>query len=117
LQSIPEELLEAAWVDGAGRLQRLRHVVLPLLWPAIGNMTLLSTIFTFRSFDPIWVLTGGGPSDATDTLIIDTYRVAFGRFRYGEGAARTVVLCVLLTGLAALYLRGIARAERQEGLA
>jgi multiple sugar transport system permease protein len=113
LQSVPDELLEAAWVDGAGRFQRLWHVVLPLLAPAIGSMTLLSAIFTFRSFDPIWILTAGGPRDATDTMIIDTYRTAFGRFRYGEGAARTVVICVMLLVLVVFYIRRMARAERQ----
>jgi multiple sugar transport system permease protein len=117
LQSVPDELLEAAWVDGAGRFQRLRHVVLPLMMPAIAGMALLSAILTFRSFDIIWILTAGGPHDATDTLIIDTYRVAFSRFRYGEGAARTVVICLLLAVLAVFYLRQVARGERREAAA
>jgi multiple sugar transport system permease protein len=113
LQAIPDELHEAAWVDGAGRLQRLRHVTLPLMLPAIAGMGLLSGIFTLRSFDPIWILTSGGPNDATNTMIIDTYRIAFGRFHYGEGAARTVAICLMLGVLAAFYLRLVARAERR----
>ncbi len=117
LQGVPDELLEAAWVDGAGRWARLRYIVLPALRPAIGNMTLLSAVFTFRSFDPIWILTAGGPDDATNTLIIDIYRTAFGRFRYGEGAARTVVICLVLSVLVAVYLRRVAGAERRQALA
>ncbi len=74
MQAIPQDLYEAAWTDGAGRFYRFRRITLPLLVPSLITMSMLSLIATFNSFDIIWILTQGGPSGETTTMIIDTYQ-------------------------------------------
>ena len=114
LQSVPADLLDAARVDGARRWRRFRHIVLPFLAPALGGMAVLSAIFTVRSFDVIWILTAGGPGNATDTVVIDLYRTAFARYRYGEGAARTLAMGAVLSVLVVLYLWMLGRDQARE---
>ncbi|WP_068118862.1 carbohydrate ABC transporter permease [Tropicimonas marinistellae] len=115
MQSVPKELYEAAWTDGASRAYRFRRITLPLIAPAIFTMALLSAIWTFNSFDIIWILTEGGPRGATTTMIIDTYKTAISRFRYGEGAARAVMILVFLTAFSAVYLGLLMRLTRRGG--
>ena len=105
MQAIPRDLYEAAWTDGAGRLYRFRRITLPLLVPAMVTMSIISLIFTFNSFDIIWILTRGGPSGETTTMIIDTYKTAIGSYKYGEGAARAVLICLFLSLFCLCYLR------------
>ncbi|KPP91406.1 MAG: multiple sugar transport system permease protein [Rhodobacteraceae bacterium HLUCCA08] len=112
MQSIPKELYEAAWTDGASRVYRFRRITLPLIAPSIFTMALLSAIWTFNSFDIIWILTEGGPRGATTTMIIDTYKTAISRFRFGEGAARAVMILVCLTAFAGTYLALMTRLQR-----
>ncbi len=97
IQVIPQDLYEAAWTDGAGRFYRFRRITLPLLVPALITMSMISLISTFNSFDIIWILTQGGPSGSTTTMIIDTYATAIGSYKYGEGAARAVLICIFLS--------------------
>lgn len=113
MQSIPGELYEAAWTDGASRFYRFRRVTLPLIAPSIFTMALLSAIWTFNSFDIIWILTEGGPRGGTTTMIIDTYRTAISRFRFGEGAARAVMILVCLTVFAGTYIALLQRLSRR----
>ena len=105
IQSIPKDLYEAAWTDGASRWTRFRRITLPLMSPAIITMSMLSLIATFNSFDIIWILTRGGPSGETTTMIIDTYQTAIGSKKYGEGAARAVVICMFLSLFCIAYFR------------
>ena len=105
IQAIPRDLYEAAWTDGASRWTRFRRITLPLMAPAIITMSMLSLIATFNSFDIIWILTQGGPSGQTTTMIIDTYQVAIGSKKYGEGAARAVVICLFLSLFCVAYFR------------
>ena len=105
IQSIPKDLYEAAWTDGASRWVRFRRITLPLMSPAIITMSMLSLIATFNSFDIIWILTRGGPSGSTTTMIIDTYQTAIGSKKYGEGAARAVVICIFLSLFCIAYFR------------
>ena len=105
IQSIPKDLYEAAWTDGASRWTRFRRITLPLMGPAIITMSMLSLIATFNSFDIIWILTRGGPSGETTTMIIDTYQTAIGSKKYGEGAARAVVICIFLSLFCLAYFR------------
>jgi multiple sugar transport system permease protein len=109
MQSIPQDLYEAAWTDGAGRFYRFRRITLPLLVPAMITMSMLSLIATFNSFDIIWILTRGGPSGETTTMIIDTYRTAIGSNKYGEGAARAVLICIFLSIFCVCYFRVTSR--------
>ena len=85
MQSISNEMYEAAWVDGAGRLYRIRRITVPLIMKPLITIGILSAIWTFNAFDAIWILTEGGPRSGTTTMIIDTYKTAIDRFRYGEG--------------------------------
>jgi multiple sugar transport system permease protein len=103
LQSVSKEMNEAAWVDGAGRFYRFRRITLPLIMPAVATMAILSSIWTFNSFEVIWILTEGGPRGGTTTMIIDTYKTAISRFRYGEGAARAVLIIIFLSVFAGAY--------------
>ncbi|MBB3455294.1 multiple sugar transport system permease protein [Rhizobium sp. BK313] len=109
MQAIPQDLYEAAWTDGAGRAYRFRRITLPLLVPSLITMSMLSLIATFNSFDIIWILTRGGPSGDTTTMIIDTYNTAIGSKKYGEGAARAVLICIFLSLFCLAYFRTTSR--------
>ncbi|QDZ12926.1 carbohydrate ABC transporter permease [Devosia ginsengisoli] len=114
MQSVPKDLYEAAWTDGAGRMYRFRRITLPLLVPALLTMSLLSLIATFNSFDIIYILTRGGPSGSTTTMIIDTYNTAMGSRKYGEGAARAVVISLFVTLFCIVYFRAVRRLQQGE---
>ncbi len=105
IQSIPKDLYEAAWVDGASRFYRLRRITLPLISPSLITISMISLISTFNSFDIIWILTRGGPSGETTTMIIDTYKTAFGSYKYGEGSARVVLVAICLSIFCFFYFR------------
>ncbi len=109
MQAIPQDLYEAAWTDGAGRFYRFRRITLPLILPALITMSMLSLIATFNSFDIIWILTRGGPNGDTTTMIIDTYKTAIGSKKYGEGAARAVLICIFLSLFCLAYFRITSR--------
>jgi multiple sugar transport system permease protein len=109
MQSVPQDLYEAAWTDGASRFYRFRRITLPMIVPALITISMISLISTFNSFDIIWILTQGGPSGETTTMIIDTYRTAIGSKKFGEGAARAVVICIFLSAFAIVYFRQVSR--------
>lgn len=115
MQGVSKDLYEAAWVDGASRWYRFRRITIPQIMPVIVSMALLSAIWTFNSFEIIWILTEGGPRGATTTLIIDTYKVAISSQRFGEGAARAVVIVVLLATFSLFYLWFLNRVNRHYG--
>ena len=104
MQGVSRDLHEAAWVDGAGRWYRFRRITIPQIMPVIVSMMLLSAIWTFNSFEVIWILTEGGPRSASTTLIIDTYKTAIGNYKFGEGAARAVIIVILLSIFSLIYL-------------
>jgi multiple sugar transport system permease protein len=91
LQGVPNELYEAAKVDGATAFQRFRHITLPLIKPVILIVALMSSIWTANSFENIWIMTQGGPSDATMVFPVLAY---FGMQtqRLGEAAAVSVAM-------------------------
>jgi multiple sugar transport system permease protein len=95
LQSVPEEMYEAARVDGADALNTLKNVTLPLLYPTIRVVALLMTIWSLRRFEVIWLLTQGGPVGATNVLVVNLYREAFQFNELGMSAAIGVIgLCL-----------------------
>jgi raffinose/stachyose/melibiose transport system permease protein len=102
LQSIPAELYEAATVDGAGPVRRFWYVVRPLLAPAITVNLMLSIIGGLKLFDQVWVMTGGGPGHATDTLSTLIYKSAF-QF---NGFASSIALALVLTVFVAVISSG-----------
>ena len=115
MQGVSRDLYEAAWVDGAGRWYRFRRITIPQIMPVIVSMALLSAIFTFNSFEIIWILTEGGPRSATTTLIIDTYKVAIGNYKFGEGAARAVIIVILLAAFSLIYLFFLNKINKRYG--
>ena len=96
LQGIPEEYYEAASIDGASSLQRMRFVTLPMLSPALFFVVVTSLISAFQSFDQFLVLTNGGPADATTPLTLYIYNSAFRFLKMGYGAALAAVLFVII---------------------
>jgi arabinogalactan oligomer/maltooligosaccharide transport system permease protein len=109
LSRIPKELEEAAALDGAGRWQRLRHIVLPLLKPALMPALVLGAVWTFNMFNIVFLVSGGEPDGATDILVSQAYRWAFTRgHRYGYAAAYAVLIFAIL---AAQTLLSRPRAE------
>lgn len=106
LQGVPDEIIEASELDGAGVFARFRHVLLPMLNPAIVVAVALPTIMTLRVFDQVIGLTNGGPAQATETLATQIYRQSFALGQYGYGAAIALVLTVLIAvvALAQIFL-------------
>ena len=113
MQGVPKDLYEAAYCDGASRWDRFFKITLPQITPVIITMSILSAIWTFNSFEIIWILTEGGPRGATTTLIIDTYKQALGNYKFGRGAARAVVVMILLTVFAGCYIALLARINKR----
>ncbi|MCS6959618.1 MAG: sugar ABC transporter permease [Pseudanabaenaceae cyanobacterium SKYGB_i_bin29] len=99
LQAIPHTLYEAAIIDGANSWQLFRYITLPGLRPTTIFVIIATTIFTFRSFEQVYVLTGGGPLNSTNILVYYIYEQAFSFFDFGYGAALTIVLLVIVMGL------------------
>ena len=105
LQGIPKDLYEAATVDGAGAIQRFRHVTLPQLRPIIVSIAMLDVIFTTQQFALIWMTTGGGPINVTEMLSTFTYKLAFNRYEFSEASASAVIIFTFSMVLAFFYVR------------
>ncbi len=105
LQSIDPALHEAARIDGAGSWARLRHVTLPLLAPTIVVAALFRALDAFRVFDLVYVLTGGGPGTATESLALYTFSTLLSSLRFGYGAALSVLVFAGAFLLALLFVR------------
>ncbi len=105
LQSIPEEYYEAADIDGAGAVQRLRYVTLPLLNPQILMVCILELIFNFKIFDQVYATTQGGPAGASQTVIMLLYDTAFKYFRFGDASVMAVFVFVTLMVVTLLQWR------------
>ena len=116
MQGVSRDLYEAAWVDGAGRWYRFRRITIPQIMPVIVSMALLSAIWTFNSFDIIYILTQGGPRGGTTTMIIDTYKTAIGNYHFGDGSARAVTIVVLLGLFSLLYMNVLNRMNKFYGV-
>jgi multiple sugar transport system permease protein len=114
LQDVDQEQIEAAMIDGAGRWRRLFTIVLPALRETVIINLIVTAILTFNYFDMIWVLTRGGPQNATHIFPTKIYELGFGQFRFGEAAVYgvlSIVLLLLLLGLATI-VRGSFRLRR-----
>jgi multiple sugar transport system permease protein len=114
LQAVPDELLEAARVDGAGAVRRFRSVVLPSITPTLCLLAVLAFIFSLQQFSLIYLTTGGGPGQATTTLSIEIYNQAFQFFNYSYASAIAVVgliLSVIGTGLFVYIERRVVRSR------
>ncbi len=110
LQAIPKEHFEVSRIEGASPWQTLLHVILPGLRSILGIIVVLRTIWVFNSFDLIYLLTGGGPRGATETLPIYAYRIGWDYGFIGQTTAIAVLLFIVLVGFAAVYFR-LSRAD------
>lgn len=95
LQSLPQQVFEAAAVDGAGPLQRFRHILLPLMLPIAVPLLLIQFVWAMKAFDTIFVLTRGGPAGQTTTLNYYVYQEAFQNFDLGRASAAAYVLLLV----------------------
>ena len=105
IAGLPSDIYEAATVDGASGWQQIRHITIPLLRPAIFAVLMLGFIYTLRVFDLIWIMTKGGPGNATEVLPTFAYRLAFVLFDFGRSAAVAVIMLLILLVAAIAYLR------------
>ncbi|MNZ96816.1 Lactose transport system permease protein LacF [compost metagenome] len=113
LQSIPQDLSEAAGIDGANRWQQFRHITFPLLAGAMTVCIVLSMINALKIFDQIAVMTDGGPGFATETLTYIIYKVGFGELRQGFGTALAQVLFVLILIITVIQVKFLQKREVQ----
>jgi multiple sugar transport system permease protein len=113
LLGIPEEILEAAKLDGASAWQEVRHVLVPAVRGASLVLLVLTVVYAFRSFDFIYVMTYGGPGTATNTLPFLGYLQAFVQFDYGQGSATALIAAAMVVILAVIYARSVRREERE----
>ncbi|MEW5959015.1 MAG: sugar ABC transporter permease [Chloroflexota bacterium] len=105
LQSIPVELFDAAYVDGASEFQLLRYVTLPLLDPTILIAVLVRTVDALRIFDQVFLLTQGGPGTQTEFVSLFIYKTAFKFSEVGYASALLLVLFIVTVGMALIYIR------------
>jgi multiple sugar transport system permease protein len=111
LQDIPKELREAAQVDGASRFQVLRHIVLPLLRPAMSLVVTLLIIGTLRVFSQIYIMTNGGPANASASVILYIYQIGFRKYELGYAAALSLMLFATIHIVTAVEMR-LLRVQR-----
>ena len=111
LQSIPKDLLEAAQIDGANRWQQFRNVTWPLLAPGVTVNMVLLLIITFKLYDQVAVLTGGGPGFRTETLSYYIIRVAFSNNQLGYASAIAVILFMITAVISAVVVTGLKKRE------
>jgi multiple sugar transport system permease protein/N,N'-diacetylchitobiose transport system permease protein len=114
LTTIPRELYEAARVDGYGPVGAFFHITLPLLRPVIVIVLVLRTIEAFKVFDIIYVMTGGGPANGTQSIAFYTYQRAFSDEFFGYGSALAYLIVIFIMALAVLYIR-LLRTETPAG--
>ena len=113
LQTVPEDEYDAVKVDGANVLQRFRYVTLPNIRGVLAIVIALQVIWNFNNFDLIWATTEGGPVNATTTLTVHVYRMAFKSLDLGYAAAIGVVMLIALLLFSVFYIRAMERREER----
>lgn len=111
LTTIPDEIYESAGLDGANKLQTLFRITIPMIKPAIMSVLTLGFVYTFKVFDLVWVMTKGGPINATELVSTYAYRLSFEEFKFSSGAAAANVLFVILLFVGFFYIRTISDDE------
>ena len=105
VKSIPPELLEAADLDDAGKLRTFFKITLPMLSPQLFFLLITITINSFKVFDAVRIMTGGGPGNSSDVLVFYIYRQAFNYSKYGLSAAAGTILLLILLVMTVIYFR------------
>jgi multiple sugar transport system permease protein len=112
LQTLPSDLYEAAKIDGANKVQQFLKITLPLLKPTILILIMLGIIYTFKVFDLILIMTGGGPGNATVVLPYYAYQLAFQTFNFSLGATVASIMFFILVALSMVYLWLVRKEEK-----
>ena len=99
LQAIPPQFYEAATIDGAGPVAQFFRITIPLLAPTTTFIAIYNSILAFQVFDQVFVLTGGGPANSTNVVVLDLYRQAFERYNFGYASAEAMVLFLFILGV------------------
>lgn len=115
LTSIPEDLIEACTLEGGNAVQRTWHVVFPLLAPATIVVVALSVINSLKGFDILYVMTGGGPFNSSDTLAMHMYNESFRKYMMGYGSAIAVVLFLIAIAIIGFYFRQLKKVDEIYG--
>jgi multiple sugar transport system permease protein len=102
---IPESLYEAAAVDGASKVQQFFRITLPQLKSTILVSLLFRTLDAFRVFDLVYVLTGGGPANSTETISIYAYKTMFDQMNFGQGSALSVVVFICVAIISMIFVK------------
>ena len=105
LQNVPQELVDAAMIDGAGWWQRLWHVILPMIRPMATLIFIVALIGSIKLFGEVFVMTGGGPGLSTQSLMLTVYQQAFQRFQFGYASALAIVTASVILVLSIISLK------------
>ncbi|NOX88028.1 MAG: sugar ABC transporter permease [Calditrichaeota bacterium] len=104
LQTIPAELYDSAKIDGAGSFRRFFHITLPLVFPIVLIVGIFRTMDALRIFDLVYVLTGGGPANITETMSVYAYKLLFQTMQFGYGSAVSIAMFVIVALLSSGYI-------------
>jgi multiple sugar transport system permease protein len=116
LQTVPDELFEAAELDGASRWQQFRHITLPFLKPALLVLALMSVFWSFNNFVYVWLATGAGPGTFTNVLATEVYLKAFIDFRLGYSSAIGMIMAMVMALFGVFYIRLVTRQKLEDSL-
>ena len=111
LQSVPEDVVEAAKIDGAGSVRRFFSIVIPLIMPSITSCFFFSIAGSLKAFELIFSLTGGGPGTATTPVAMDIYNTAFNNNLFGYGSAKSVILFLMVAGITIVQVTAFKKKE------
>lgn len=114
MKSIPDELYEAARIDGATRTQQVLHITWPLLKPFTQLLLVMKTILTFKLFELVYAVTGGGPAGRTRVVSYEIYRTAFESYKFGRATAMSYVLLGIVALIVLLFRRIFATEAGEE---
>ena len=114
LQTIPQDQYEAAQIDGASKFQQFWHITVPHIKVVVGLLVVLRTIWVFNNFDIIYLLTGGGPANATTTVPVYAYNMGWGTKLLGRSSAVTVLLLAFLLLVCVVYFTIIGKWEKED---
>ncbi len=114
LQTIPQDQYEAAQIDGASRIQQFKHITVPHIKIVVGLLVVLRTIWIFNNFDLLYLITGGGPANATTTVPIYAYNMGWGTKLLGKSSAVTMLLLTFLLLICVVYFTIIAKWEKED---
>ncbi len=105
LTTIPEEIYESSRLDGASKIQTLFQITIPMIKPAIMSVLTLGFVYTFKVFDLVWVMTKGGPINATELVSTYAYQLSFEQFQFSKGAAAANILFLILFAVGIFYIK------------